>query len=544
MLECRDISIQAGHKFLFSCDQLVLVKGLYALVGRNGSGKSTFLSAIMGELEVKGEIELADVLLKEHSSSKLSTLVSIVRSRPVLYGEYKVNDILMLGRLPYQGMLAIPSKEDKEAVQQIAADLGINEFLDRDYNTLSDGEKQLVMVGRAMVQDTPIILLDEPTAFLDLVNRFELLKHLRKLSDEKNKLIVFSTHHVEILPKFCDGVLLISDQRLKVLNNSQDFFVRDFKGLWHRTPMKWRTEVNIEPNYGFLTYDHSILSIGSCFADEIGHKLKRSGFDIDVNPFGVIFNPVSLLQLIQDALDENPREQFIVERAGKWYHYGYHSEVFGESSQDLLEKVQKINHSTKLRIASADHLFLTFGTTWVYRLLQNELIVANCHKMPAELFHKERIGLKRLDEFSMGLFTRLFELNPKLKVTLTVSPVRHSKDGLHENNLSKSVLHLYCDFLQRNFENINYFPAYELVVDELRDYRFYKEDLVHPNEQALEYVFNKFGEAYFDPRTSKKYELYEKLRKAESHEHMNASKEEKEKHEEFINDLKAKLSSS
>lgn len=235
-MECKNISIQAGYKFLFSTEQLVLVKGMYGLVGRNGTGKSTFLSAIIGEHDLeKGEIELGDVSLNDHSAASLSKTISIVRSRLLLYGEYKVWDILMLGRLPYQSLLAISSKDDKDAVNEVIALLGLEDFVDRDYNSLSDGEKQLVMVGRAVVQDTPIILLDEPTAFLDLVNRIELLKHLRKLSDEKNKLIIFSTHHIEVLPEFCDGVLLINDQNLNLIHQQSEFKskIADAFGLEH-----------------------------------------------------------------------------------------------------------------------------------------------------------------------------------------------------------------------------------------------------------------------------------------------------------------------
>lgn len=209
---------------MFSCSNLALVKGMYALIGRNGTGKSTFLSSILGERSIKeGVIELADAPITTLSAEKLARTVSIVRSRPLLYGDYKVRDILMLGRLPYQGMLALPSSTDEEKVLETANKLGLFDFLERDYNSLSDGEKQLVMVGRAIVQDTPVILLDEPSAFLDLVNRIELLKHLRKLADEHNKLILFSTHHIEILSKYCDGILLISQQQLNLISDKEKF---------------------------------------------------------------------------------------------------------------------------------------------------------------------------------------------------------------------------------------------------------------------------------------------------------------------------------
>lgn len=305
--------------------------------------------------------------------------------------------------------------------------------------------------------------------------------------------------------------------------------------------MKWRTEVKIEEKKGFVKYDHKILSLGSCFADEIGERMKNAGFDIIVNPFGVIFNPVSILQLVQNSLDDNSREDFIVERNELWYHYGYHSKIYGESTKNLLNKVESLNERTRKRLMSADHLFLTLGTAWVWRLVEDDRVVANCHKMPAATFSKDRIGLKRLDEFSAPLFEKLFQLNPKLNITLTVSPVRHVKDGIHENNLSKSVLHLYCDYLMNKFENISYFPAFELVVDELRDYRFYKGDLIHPSEQAIDFVMDKFKSAYFDNNTLARYGLAEQLKKAEAHKPMNPSKEDAAKHNEHINSLKSKL---
>lgn len=212
---------------MFDCENLQLTKGLFALVGRNGSGKSTFLNCLQGEHELKhGVIKVNHKDVYEFELNELSKTISIVRSKPLLYGDYGAGDILMLGRLPYQKMLSIPSIEDHEIIDEISDRLGVKNLLKRDYNLLSDGEKQLIMVGRAMVQDTPIVLLDEPTAFLDLVNRTVLLRHLKRLADEKNKLIIFSTHHVEILSQYCDGLLLINDKKLKY-NDKPETFEKD-----------------------------------------------------------------------------------------------------------------------------------------------------------------------------------------------------------------------------------------------------------------------------------------------------------------------------
>lgn len=305
--------------------------------------------------------------------------------------------------------------------------------------------------------------------------------------------------------------------------------------------MKWRTEVKVPDNKGFLRYEHVSLSIGSCFSEEIGKRLKESGFDISVNPFGVIFNPVSIMQLIQNALDGETRENLLLERDMKFFHYGYHSSLFGFTREEILDKIETTHFTVQKRLLEGDRLFLTFGSAWVYRLVEQGVVVANCHKMPSQLFTKELIDLNKLREFSERLFSKLFELNPKLEIVLTVSPVRHSRDGLHENNLSKSVLHLFCKQLTESFDQINYFPSYELVVDELRDYRFYKEDLVHPTQQAIEFVFENFRKSNFDEPTEQKFLLHEQLRKAENHLFLNATIEEVRKHEEYIAELKQKL---
>ena len=305
--------------------------------------------------------------------------------------------------------------------------------------------------------------------------------------------------------------------------------------------MKWRTEVDIKEDKGYLKYEHSLISMGSCFSDEIGVKLKNNGFDIKVNPAGILFNPVSIMQLIQNSLDEKIREDMILERDGIFYHYGLHSSVSGTSKTDLLKQIEFLQFKIKKRLSEADHLFLTFGTAFLWRLQNDNSAVANCHKMPANLFKKELVDHVRLEDFSVQLFQRLKELNPKLKILLTVSPVRHSREGLHENNLSKSTLLLFANKLANTFDNIQYFPAYELVMDELRDYRFFKEDLVHPNEQAVDYVFEKFRSAFFDQKTIEQFELHDKIRKAEAHDHMNASEESIQKHESYISDLKEKL---
>lgn len=225
MLKCSSISLFAGEKHLFDLDELNLERGLFALVGRNGSGKSTFLNALLSAVELAtGEIELNNSNVTDLKPSELAKLVSLVGSKPSVFGDYKVFDILLLGRLPYQNIFAKTTQEDVDMVNEIAQFMKIEDLLSKPYQLLSDGEKQLILVARALIQDTPIILLDEPAAFLDMVNRKELLDHLSNLAKEKNKLILFSTHHITELDNRCDGVLLIHEEKMQLLTDKKDYY--------------------------------------------------------------------------------------------------------------------------------------------------------------------------------------------------------------------------------------------------------------------------------------------------------------------------------
>jgi iron complex transport system ATP-binding protein len=215
LLKFKEIDILAGDKYLFKIDSLEVNNGLVALVGRNGSGKSTFIKTLLRDIEYQnGSISLDDVELKNFERHFLAKKMSVVYSRPQVFGEYNVKDILMLGRIPYQNIMSKVSKTDEEKVEEIISKMNLTSLQHQNFDLLSDGEKQLVMIARAFIQDTKVILLDEPAAFLDLVNRFELIKLLRKLASEEEKLIIFSTHHVDVLEDYCDAVLLIENKSM------------------------------------------------------------------------------------------------------------------------------------------------------------------------------------------------------------------------------------------------------------------------------------------------------------------------------------------
>ena len=215
MLKFKNISLTAGDSLLFKLNYLELVPGLVALVGRNGSGKSSFIQSILNDFEgLQGQIELNNKVLDQYSKSELSTEIAVVYSKVEIFGDYEVKDILDLGRIPYQNRLARSTEEDTVIINTVAVDLGISSFLNRRFATLSDGEKQLIMIARAFVQETKIILMDEPTAFLDLVNRNLLVKQLSEKAVKNGKLILFSTHDIDLIDKYCQDVLFIHEKEM------------------------------------------------------------------------------------------------------------------------------------------------------------------------------------------------------------------------------------------------------------------------------------------------------------------------------------------
>lgn len=305
--------------------------------------------------------------------------------------------------------------------------------------------------------------------------------------------------------------------------------------------MKFRTELKITKNPGFFNQSHRVLTIGSCFAVHIYERLKKSGFQVENNPFGILFNPHSICKNGKNAYNQTINEEMIVERDERVVHYDFHSSIHAETPAELKSKIHQIQTDFKNSLLTVDRLIITFGTAWVYRNLNTNEIVANCHKVPQVNFSKELLDLDQLIAEYSDWFDHLRTINPKLEILLTVSPVRHIKDGLRENNLSKSILLLLTAALENKFECVSYFPAYELIVDDLRDYRFYKTDLIHPTEQAADYVFEQFKSTYFDENTNKIGELYSKISQIENHKPLHPSQKGDEQRSRKINELEEEI---
>lgn len=257
-----------------------------------------------------------------------------------------------------------------------------------------------------------------------------------------------------------------------------------------------RTEVDIKSPEYTISIESSILSVGSCFADKLGQILSQQAYNIAVNPHGILFNPTSIAKALDSALEDKIRADHFDEYQGIHFHYDYHSKTNGINTGEVEQKIRQANGVMNHALKSGDYLFLTFGTAWVWSLNRTAEVIANCHKVPQKEFSKELLDLETLKKEWKRLVEKLSNLNPKLKIILTVSPVRHSRNGLHQDKLSKSILLLLCDYLEQNFDSIAYFPAYEIMLDELRDYEFYKGNLIHPNQEAVQYIFEKFSRYY------------------------------------------------
>ena len=275
--------------------------------------------------------------------------------------------------------------------------------------------------------------------------------------------------------------------------------------------MNWQIQVPI-PEYPFeLSHKDRVFSVGSCFAQHMADRLVHFKFFCASNPYGTLFHPIPLLQNLTDALKQvEIDEGLFLERDEAVFHYSCHSSVWAKSKNDLKKKLQDLQLSVATELKESKLLVLTFGTAFLYQLVSGE-VVANCHKQPKDNFIKELSSPEELQNVFHSFYTELKKQNPKIQILLTVSPIRHIRNGVHENNLSKSALLLACDAIQKTFDDIHYFPAYEIVMDELRDYRFYEKDRVHPNEEALAYVWNKFAEAILTKNSLNLNRALEKL---------------------------------
>jgi hypothetical protein len=280
------------------------------------------------------------------------------------------------------------------------------------------------------------------------------------------------------------------------------------------------TQVEIAPSPFKTSYVKKHVFIGSCFTENIGSKMKDLKFKTDINPFGILFNPSSIAQCIRRLIaGEVFTENDLFFHGGLWHSYMHHGRFSNPSLKEALSGINDNLIRSADFLREADFLILTFGTAWVYELKSTGVVVSNCHKVPADQFKRYKLLVHDMVTDIRNTLELLWEVNPGIKVVFTVSPVRHLKDGASGNQLSKATLLLATDALINGFgpDRCSYFPAYELMMDELRDYRFYADDLVHPSPVAIDFIWKKFRDFIMEKETKDVSEKVSSLIQARDH---------------------------
>lgn len=290
--------------------------------------------------------------------------------------------------------------------------------------------------------------------------------------------------------------------------------------------MKFRTEIEVTPLPRKIEYGHKIASIGSCFADNIARLLREAKFNITPSPTGILFNPASIATAIGDMRSHSEvSSEELIELNGRYVSYDFHSSLSGATPQEAQGIMQEARERGAKALAAADHLIVTLGTAWVYSHNNSGRIVANCHKQPAHLFTRRLLNVEEIVAHLSDIVP-----NTSAQVILTVSPIRHIGDGLVDNSLSKALLRVAIDEVCRKYDNAIYFPAYEIVMDDLRDYRFYADDLLHPSTTAIRYIADKFFGAALSADTKELMTKVERIVQAANHRPTNPASEQ---HKEF-----------
>jgi len=294
----------------------------------------------------------------------------------------------------------------------------------------------------------------------------------------------------------------------------------------------FRTELPLTPHPQQLPHSARVLTIGSCFSDSIGSRLTEFKVATMANPFGTVFNPISACKLLRAAAGEDMDwQQHLVEARGRWQSHDLHAELGADSPVELLQRIQTLTREAGVFLATADAVVLTLGSAFAYRLRETDELINNCHKLPADKFDKELLTADDIIAAVAETHAYLRRINPRLRFILTVSPVRHLKDTLVLNSASKSMLRVACHYLSELLPDVTYFPAYELLIDDLRDYRFYASDMLHPSEVAENYVWERFTRTYFDAAFGRFKKEWESLRLALGHRPLYAGAPE---HRQFL----------
>jgi hypothetical protein len=305
--------------------------------------------------------------------------------------------------------------------------------------------------------------------------------------------------------------------------------------------MKFQTTIPIKKPDFLIDYSSKLVSLGSCFAENMGDKFDYFKFQNTTNPFEIIFNPISLEKIIIRSIHKKYfTEKDIFFHNEAWHCFEVHSELSNPDKTEFLTALNQLIDTTNGHLEKATHCLITLGTSWVYKHIESDEIVANCHKIPQQQFVKELLSVADIESSLKRIVSEIQVVNPNCKFIFTISPVRHSKDGFVENNVSKSHLITALYHFLSNTTSSIYFPSYEIMMDELRDYRFYAEDMLHPNQTAIDYIWMKFSENYIDEIEFDTMQHISEIQKSLNHRPFNPNSES---HLKFQDKLKQKINS-
>lgn len=303
--------------------------------------------------------------------------------------------------------------------------------------------------------------------------------------------------------------------------------------------MNFRTNITLQKENNQIDYNSKLVLIGSCFSENIHKKLTYFKFNAISNPFGILFNVKAIEKLITNAINnEKYTEDDIFQLNERWHCFDAHSDLSSTSKNELLENLNSEIETTSKKLTEASHLIITLGTSWVYRFIETDTIVGNCHKVPQKKFLKSLLSVEEIFASLENICTLVKAINSNINIIFTVSPVRHLKDGFVENSQSKahllSAIHQLVD--KRN--QLYYFPSYEIMLDDLREYRFYNSDMIHPNETAINYIWEQFQQVWINENTASIMKKVDAIQKGLAHKPFNLNSEQ---HQKFLKGINLKI---
>ncbi len=304
--------------------------------------------------------------------------------------------------------------------------------------------------------------------------------------------------------------------------------------------MEFYTKIPLTDYQNKINYDSKIISLGSCFAVNMAQKFKEFQFQVTSNPFGILFHPMAMEKILEYAVSDyvfTEKDVFCID--GVWSCFDAHSDLNQLDQSDCVDHLNAALQTLKYEVQQASHLIMTLGTAWVYQFNETASLVSNCHKVPQGQFSKKMLSYEEVLKSLQNISTLILSLNPEINSIYTISPVRHIKDGFVENQRSKAVLVAALhQFLEDKTSRECYFPAYEIMMDELRDYRFYGSDMLHPNVVAIDYIWEKWSRMMFDPSVFTIMKKVDEVQKGLNHRAFNPASE---KHGIFLDKLVGKI---